>query len=244
MKTALAIRHLAFEDLGSLEDVLRQRGIDVRYIEAGVDDLAGIAPTRFDLVVVLGGPIGVYATEQYPFLQQEIDWLQTRLSQDLPTLGICLGAQLMARALGANVFPGSNGKEIGWSALTVDLNTATEYPYLAPLLQDDVAVLHWHGDTYDLPSGARHLASSKQYPQQAFAWKKHGLALQFHLEVKAAMIERWLIGHACELSTVQDLTPNQLRVATRECAPALERIAPAFWNAWLDQLTARPLKHA
>ncbi len=99
MKTAIAVRHVAFEDLGSLEEVLRAREISVRYVEAGIDDLASIAPEAADLAIVLGGPIGVYEIEQYPFLVQEIEWLRARLSRDLPTVGICLGAQMMAAAL-------------------------------------------------------------------------------------------------------------------------------------------------
>ena len=99
-KTIYAIQHLAFEDLGSLEDVFYQLGFRVRYFEAGIDDLTKALDYE-GLTIILGGPIGVYETEDYPFLQQEIDLLKVRLEKNLPTLGICLGAQLIAHALGA-----------------------------------------------------------------------------------------------------------------------------------------------
>ena len=109
------LQHLAFEDLGALEDVFYQLGYRVRYFEAGVDDLTK-AMQDTGLTIILGGPIGVYDTEDYPFLQREIDLLKVRLEKNLPTLGICLGAQLIAHALGAKVYAG-HAKEIGWSTL-------------------------------------------------------------------------------------------------------------------------------
>jgi GMP synthase (glutamine-hydrolysing) len=170
-----------------------------------------------------------------PFLQPEIAWLRFRLQQDLPTLGICLGAQLMAAALGGDVFSGRAGKEIGWGPLRpgVDTDAAS---CLQPLFENAVSVLHWHGDTFDLPEGARHLAATTRYSHQAFAWQRNALALQFHLEVEARTLERWFIGHACEISGVSGLTPNSLRDAARQHAPALELMAPVIWNAWLDSV--------
>ncbi|MBD0175356.1 glutamine amidotransferase-related protein, partial [Acinetobacter baumannii] len=156
-KTIYAIQHLAFEDLGSLEDVFYQLGFRVRYFEAGVDDLTP-AFTHDGLTIILGGPIGVYETEDYPFLKDEIALLKQRLAADKPTLGICLGAQLIAHALGAKVYAGHQ-KEIGWGALSLSLRPNQ---VLSPLL-NNVHVLHWHGDTFDLPENAVLLASSEIY---------------------------------------------------------------------------------
>lgn len=147
-KTIYAIQHLAFEDLGSLEDVFYQLGFRVRYFEAGVDDLTA-AFAHDGLTIILGGPIGVYETEDYPFLKDEIALLKQRLAGDKPTLGICLGAQLIAHALGAKVYAGHQ-KEIGWSPLSLSLRPNQ---VLSPLL-NNVHVLHWHGDTFDLPENA------------------------------------------------------------------------------------------
>src|SRR5262249_57807158 len=119
-----------------------------------------------EVLIVLGGPIGVYQEQDYPFLTDELRVLERRLAADLPTLGICLGAQLMARALGAKVYAGPR-KEIGWSPL--HLSAAGRRSCLAPLAKRQAAVLHWHGDTFDLPAGATHLASTPDYPHPALA---------------------------------------------------------------------------
>ena len=116
MKIALVIRHVAFEDLGLFERTLVAAGYQVRYLEAGMDELTWIEPLVPNLLIVLGAPINVNDEENYPFIKDEIEILETRLKSDLPTLGICLGAQLMARALGAKVYPGPQ-KEIGWKGL-------------------------------------------------------------------------------------------------------------------------------
>ncbi len=225
-RRAYAIRHVAFEDLGTLGGALQQAGYQLDYIEAGVDELPAAAATA-DLLVVLGGPIGVYDEADYPFLGAEIALLRQRLAQDLPTLGICLGAQLMARALDARVYPGGH-KEIGWSPLTLSAaGAAGPLRHLA-----EVEVLHWHGDTFDLPQGASHLAASALYPQQAFAWGQRGLALQFHPEVEARGLERWYIGHTAELAASGIAVP-ELRRRSGQCAPRLAAAAGELWREWL-----------
>ena len=231
MRQALAIRHVAFEDLGNLADVLHQNGFDVAYMEAGLDDLGQIDALEPDVLAVLGGPIGAYEEDIYPFLLDELRLLERRLTAGLPTIGICLGAQLMARALGAKVYPGP-AKELGWAPLRL-----TEQGRHAPmrhLSADRTAVLHWHGDTFDVPQGAIHLAATPVYVNQAFAWGKRGLAIQFHPEVTARSIERWLIGHACEIGTTPEVSVFQLRQNTRRYAADLQVQAMQFWQAWLD----------
>jgi GMP synthase (glutamine-hydrolysing) len=212
MKTVNVIQHLAFEDLGSLEDVFYQLGFRVRYFEAGVDDLSP-ALNYEGLTVILGGPIGVYETEDYPFLVDEIAGLKQRLKANKPTIGICLGAQLIAHALGAKVYAGHQ-KEIGWSRLEIK---AVENNPLAAL--ENVEVLHWHGDTYDLPNNATLLASSAIYPNQAFSIGNNILALQFHLEITEQSFEKWLIGHTCEIRhaglSIPQLRADNLAYATQ-----------------------------
>ncbi|NHC03210.1 glutamine amidotransferase [Acinetobacter sp. 187] len=227
-KTIYAIQHLAFEDLGSLEDVFYQLGFRVRYFEAGIDDLTK-AYQYEGLTIILGGPIGVYETEDYPFLQQEIDLLKVRLEKNLPTLGICLGAQLIAHALGARVYAG-HAKEIGWSAL--QLRLVKDNPLL-PLA--NTQVLHWHGDTFDLPENATLLASSSVYSNQAFQVGKNILALQFHIEVASDTLEKWLIGHTCELRKANIQIPK-LRADNQNFGHHLEPIAAIVVNNFIQHI--------
>lgn len=227
-KTIYAIQHLAFEDLGALEDTFYQLGFRVRYVEAGVDDLRK-ALEHEGLTVILGGPIGVYETEDYPFLKQEIELLQQRLARNLPTLGICLGAQLIAHALGAKVFAGAQ-KEIGWSRL--EIKPVAPNP-LASLI--NTPVLHWHGDTFDLPQNAELLASSTLYPNQAFKIGNNILALQFHVEVAADAMEKWLIGHTCELRHAKIDIPS-LRADNQNFAPVLEQHAPQVLEFFMQHI--------
>jgi GMP synthase (glutamine-hydrolysing) len=231
MRQALAIRHVAFEDLGNLADVLYQNDFEVTYTEAGLDDLRQIDALEPDVLIVLGGPIGAYEEDTYPFLLDELRLLERRLAADLPTIGICLGAQLMARALGAKVYPGP-AKELGWAPLL--LSERGRHSPMQHLSEDWTAVLHWHGDTFDVPQGAIHLAATPVYVNQAFAWGKRGLAVQFHPEVTAHGIERWLIGHACEISTTPGVSVLKLRQDTRRYAADLQVQAMKFWQAWLE----------
>jgi len=228
--SALAVRHVPFEDLGILAPLLAERGYSVRYLEAGVDSIDAATLGNADLVVILGGPIGVYETGRYPFLEQELRAIAHRLRQDKPTLGICLGAQLMAAALGAEVAP-TGRAEIGYAPLT-----------LTPQGQDSVLsavkavpVLHWHGDQFAIPEGAVRLAETPGFPNQAYALGPRILGLQFHLEADSTQIERWLIGHACELS-LRQIDPAVIREDARRHGPELERCARAAMEQWLDQI--------
>ncbi|RFA27197.1 glutamine amidotransferase [Alkalilimnicola ehrlichii] len=231
-KTALAIRHLAFEGLGSFGPVLQRRGYRVEYREAGETDFAAIDPAAADLLVVLGGPIAAYDTDKYPLLRDEQALLAERLRRRLPTLGICLGAQIMAQALGARVYPGPE-KEIGFGRLRY--TPEGRQGVFAPLAEADVPVLHWHGDTFDLPEAASLLASTDVCPNQAFAIENYALALQFHPEATAAGFEHWLIGHCCEIGSA-GLDPVQLRADGMRYLSALEEVGPQVLERWLDKV--------
>lgn len=232
-RRAVAIQHVAFEDLGTLEPALRSAGYCVELRQAGVDDLSLLDLQPPELLIVLGGPIGVYEQQAYPFLRDEVALLTHRLARRQPTLGICLGAQLMAAALGAEVMPGKAGKEIGWSPLI----PATTNAVLQPLFEPGVEVLHWHGDTFTLPHGATLLASSGRYINQAFSVGDYALALQCHPEVRAAQLERWYIGHAAELG-VAGVPIAGLRQQARRSGAVLEHAAATMWRLWLKGLSA------
>lgn len=230
MKTALALRHIHFEDLGTLEPLLRERGFAIRYLDPAVDDLASVDAASADLVVALGGPIGAFDEAAYPFLTAELAWLERRLASGRPLLGICLGAQLIARLLGAGVAP-MGYKEIGFAPL--NLTDTGRDSVLAPLA--GVSVLHWHGDRFELPPGASLLASTPLCAQQAYALGDAVLGLQFHLEADARHIERWLVGHTCELAHA-GVDPRSVRADAVHHGAALAQAAQQVMDRWLDRL--------
>jgi GMP synthase (glutamine-hydrolysing) len=231
MREVLAIRHVAFEHLGTLAPLLAGKGFRIRYLDAGLGELSTRAATDADLLVVLGGPIGADEEDRYPFLRDELDLLDRRLASGRPTLGICLGAQLMARVLGSRVYRGP-AKEIGWGPLR--LTPPGERSALAGLAASHCPVLHWHGDTFDLPPDAERLASTDITPNQAFALGPKVLGLQFHLELDPREIERWLVGHAHEIAATPGVSPEGLRRDTARHGAALGRAAADCMHAWLE----------
>lgn len=230
MKSAVAIRHVQFEDLGTLAPVLRDAGYDVSYLDVDNGALATFDPLSADLVVVLGGPVGVYQTDEYPFLADEIRVLRARLAANRPTLGLCLGAQMIAAALGAKVAP-SGRTEVGFSRLA--LNAAGAESPLRHLA--DIDVLHWHGDTFAIPEGATLLAATPLCAHQAFSRGPNVLALQFHPEPDAADLERWFIGYAGDLAAAK-LDPRAFRKAAALHCPPLRRAAANLLTEWLAGL--------
>jgi GMP synthase (glutamine-hydrolysing) len=231
IKTAAVVRHIHFEDLGTFEAVLEAADYRIHYYDLGLHDLGRLDPLRPDLLIVLGGPVGVYDTAAYPFLAEERAILKTRLEADRPTLGICLGAQQIAASLGADVMP-TGLKEIGFSELTL-----TDAGRAGPLRHlENVPVLHWHGDIFEIPVGADHLASTSQCAPQAFALGRNLLALQFHPEVDAwAGIERWLVGHAVELAAA-GIDLRKFRDDAERFGPALRDGARRMLCQWLQGL--------
>ena len=232
----LAIRHVHFEDLGSLERVLGERGRPVRYLDVGFARIEAPNPVMPSLMVVLGGPISAYDDDRYPTIAPLVSMIEKRIAAGLPTLGICLGAQLIARALGARVYPAGQ-TELGWEPLTL-----TDAGRSSPVRHLDGAhtsMLHWHGDTFDLPANATRLAFTRACENQAFTWGRHVLALQCHPEIRTDRFEPWLIGNAGEL-VGHGIDARQLRAETAQFGPALEAAACRMFGEWLDQVEAKP----
>jgi len=234
MKSAIAIRHVKFEDLGAFAPALEAAGYAVRYLDIGEHDLKDVDPAADDLVIVLGGPIGVYEDGIYPFLKDEVAFIEKRLAGGTPLMGICLGAQLIARAAGARVFP-SGGKEIGFAPIA--LTEAGRATCLSPFAAAPMT-LHWHGDTFDLPAGAELLASTDLCRNQAFSLGPRVIAFQFHPEADTARIEQWLVGHTAELNAA-GIDIAALRRDALTYGAELRGKAEAVAAGWLQGLAVR-----
>lgn len=230
MKTVVVFRHVPFEDVGTLGDTLHECGFQYHYIDTPITSLATFDPLHADVLIVLGGPISANDETGYPFLRQELTIIRQRLAQQRPVLGICLGAQLMARALGARVAP-LGVKEIGYGS--IQLAPTPQAAVLAPL--SNVPVLHWHGDRFEIPDSAIRLAGSVVCDNQAFSVGKHALGLQFHPEVSQTGLEGWLVGHACELE-LAGLSLGDLREQAAHHSASLALAAQQVMTRWLDQL--------
>jgi len=231
-KTCLVLRHVAFEDLGILKPVIEAAGYDIQIHDLGCGAFPGSGTGSADLLVVLGGPIGVYEAETYPFIVDEIEAIRQRLAAGRPTLGICLGHQMIAAALGARVAPGPQ-KEIGWGP--VRLTDAGRRSVLKPFGEEPV--LHWHGDVAALPPGATCLAETDACPNQAFTIGRHVLSLQFHIELDPARVETWLVGHTAELAAAR-IDPRSIRSDTAKFGPRTAELGAEAIKYWLAGLPA------
>jgi GMP synthase (glutamine-hydrolysing) len=220
------LRHVPHEPAGTLENALTDAGLEFRYVD--LFD-ASHSPSTPDLktapgLVVMGGPMNVDETEKHPFLAAELDWIRQAVESHLPVLGICLGAQLLAKALGEKVY--ANGvKEIGWYG--IELTPAAAEDRLFAGCGKSLTVFQWHGDTFDLPRDAVYLASSAACRNQAFRVGDSAYGLQFHIEMTAPMIDDWLSesGNCGELAELDYVDPAAIRAAVPQKLPPLQQLA-------------------
>lgn len=211
------IRHVEIEDLGYIGESLERAGIRSRYVDA--DSLPDDELTAGGGgLIVLGGPMGVYEADRYPFLDAEIELIQAFLAGERPVLGICLGAQLVAAAAGARVYPGDRGKEIGWAP--VQLTDAGLSDPLWAGFPERFQTFHWHGDTFDLPAGAALLARTERYAQ-AFRLGPTAYGVQFHPEVVPPQLESWIRAYRLELERERLASQDVLGVPDAETHRAL-----------------------
>ncbi len=188
----LIIKNIASEGPGTIEDHLRAEKLPFSIIDLKKGD-ASPSISSFTHVVIMGGPMAVYEMEQNPFLKDELLLIGRAIRESKHVLGVCLGAQMVAHALGARVYPGGQ-KEIGWYEVILT-DDGMRDPCISQLAYDgrkSAKVFQWHGDTFDLPDGAVRLASSDLYPNQAFRYSDRVYALQFHIEVSPVIVFDWL----------------------------------------------------
>jgi GMP synthase (glutamine-hydrolysing) len=180
-------QHAPDEGPGLLAEVLDAAGVDTTVVRL---DLGGALPAPSELggVVVMGGAMGVHDTDAFPWLAPERAWIAETVAAGLPVLGVCLGAQQLAAALGASVTTGP-APEVGAGAVELTPDGRDD-PVLGPEGKR-VAVIQWHGDTFEIPDGAVRLATGDRYPNQAFRYGRLAYGLQFHIEVDDAMAEAW-----------------------------------------------------
>jgi GMP synthase (glutamine-hydrolysing) len=230
VKRALVLRHVDHEGIAGYREPIEAAGYVIDRVAAHHAGCAALDTLSPDLLVVMGGPMGVYDTDRYPWLSDEIEVLRRRLAADRPTLGVCLGSQLIAAALGADVRKGPV-REIGFAPVTL-----TEAGKAGPLRHlDGVDLLHWHGDTFDVPGATELLATTAPYTQ-AFARGRNLLALQFHAEMgEDERFEHWLTNDVADIAAVGE-TPDALRVAHDRLGPAAVAAGRAMIGEWLAGL--------
>jgi GMP synthase (glutamine-hydrolysing) len=202
MKKLLVLQHVAHEILGTLNPLLKRAGFRIRYVNFGRHPDAEPSLEGYDGLIVLGGPMSANDTRNHPHLMTELRLIEEAMRREIPVLGICLGAQLIARTLGAEVYP-SEEKEIGWYDVSPTRDAGEDL--LLSEFRDKEKVFQWHGDTFEIPRSGVHLASSSVCANQAFRYAMNVYAFQFHLEVDAPMIHRWLRApeNQAEIATLQ-----------------------------------------
>jgi len=204
MKPILVIQHVPHERLGTFEESFTRAGCSILPLNSYNSKATWPALSAVQGIVVMGGPQSVYEQTKYPFLTKELALLREALTANLPILGVCFGAQLLAAALGAKVTRNPQ-KEIGWYPLMREPGTDTDL--LCELFGQTETVFQWHGDTFALPNGATRLFSSPLCQEQGFRYRDHVYGLQFHLEVTEAMIRAWMQTPAnkAELSSLRGM---------------------------------------
>ena len=234
MPRILVFQHVAHEILGTLDPLLRGAGFRIKYVNFERHPDARPSLEGYDGLIVLGGPMNVDQIEDYPFLETEVGLIREAMGREFPVLGVCLGSQLLAKALGAEVKKNPE-KEIGWYDVT-PTKEGDRDPLLSTFSGTE-KIFQWHGDTFELPGGAVLLASSPLCKNQAFRVGDHIYGFQFHMEVDEPMIERWLNVPANkeEIEALGGkIDPEVIRKDTHEYIGRLKELSDSAFGRFLN----------
>jgi GMP synthase-like glutamine amidotransferase len=233
MEEVLVFQHDPFEDLGFFAEVLDKQGTEYRVLRLFHGEMPTEDWQHIGALIILGGPMNVGEEENFPFLRWEKRIIRAAIDEAVPVLGVCLGAQLIAATLGARVFHGPV-KEIGWSSVSITPHGQVDS--LLGYLPESATVFQWHGDGFELPDGAIHLASSVNYKNQAFRVGRLIYGLQFHLEVTPSMIERWIDERSKDLALAPYVQADKILADTRNYAAALKYYGERFLSEFLRRV--------
>lgn len=224
----LVLQHVACEALGAIESSLDRAGLSFEYRRPFLGEPVPTSIGSAAGLIVMGGPMGAYEHEQFPHLRDETRLIESVLHANRPMLGVCLGSQLLAHALGAKVYPGQQ-KEIGWHRVT--LTAAAQHDRLWQGTAQSFVPLHWHGDVFDLPARCELLARSDLTAHQAFRYGDRAYATLFHLETTRPQLLTMIDTFADELRAA-GLSGQQITAEADEHLPALEPIGRTIFDRW------------
>ena len=239
----LVFQHVPFEPLGTLDPLLKDAGFRIRYVNFGREPEQRPQLDRYEALIVLGGPMNTDQINTYPNLLTEVEIIREAVEEGMSVLGICLGAQLLAKALGGSVSR-NEVREIGWC--DVEMTEAGLQDPVLSTFAPTQEVFQWHEDGITLPSGCELLASSPASPVQAFRYGEHAYGFQFHLEANRPLIERWL-SVSVHAETLQEevghIDPDAIRAQTDSSIGSLQALSKATFSRWIERFEVGPRRH-
>ncbi len=233
-KEILVLQHVEAEGPGLIKAVAKAEGFRLHTIRLFSGEKVPPDPRAWSAIVVMGGPMGVYDEAKYIFISNELKFMESAFKYNIPVLGVCLGAQLMARAGGAEVWSGEK-KEIGFYKIRLTPKGQSDALFLG--LPEEIIVFQWHGDTFNIPENASNLASSGLFRHQLLKIGTNSYGLQFHIEVTEPMIADFLAAGASELAGVPYIkSPQAIKKEASELLPAIHGIGRAIIRRFLRQI--------
>jgi GMP synthase (glutamine-hydrolysing) len=233
MAKIYVLQHHAAETLGAIADALEGAALAWQYVRVGEGQPVPSSMKGAGGLIVMGGPMGVYQTDRYPWLRDEMCLIEDAMKLNLPVLGVCLGAQILAAALGAKVERNPSGKEIGWHP--IGLHDSAKDDRLMRGLPAAMTPFHWHGDIFELPAGAVSLASSDKTPCQAFRAGEKAYGLQFHIEVTRDGVAAMADAFAKELVR-ENIAADRMIAQCADYIPQLEKISATVFSRWASPI--------